>query len=83
MLCALLQRNQNPSGAEQGCPALSRRSNHTQSLADFITNTSGFSFRYTQSSDILHPCPTSGFVSTAAMSGLVTPFCFSILIQSQ
>jgi hypothetical protein len=26
MLCALLQRNQNPSGAEQGCAALSRRS---------------------------------------------------------
>jgi len=26
MPCALLQRNQNPSGAEQGCVALSRRS---------------------------------------------------------
>src|SRR5208282_5783074 len=26
MLCALLQRNQNPSGAEQGCAVLSRRS---------------------------------------------------------
>jgi hypothetical protein len=25
-------------------------SNHTQSSADFITNTSGFSFRYTQAS---------------------------------
>jgi hypothetical protein len=26
MLCTLLQRNQNPSGAEQGCAALTRRS---------------------------------------------------------
>jgi hypothetical protein len=54
MLCALLQRNQNPSGAEQGCAALSRRSaslNHQitrNPRPDFITNTSGFSFRYTQ-----------------------------------
>jgi hypothetical protein len=31
-------------------------SNHTQSSADFITNTSGFSFRYTQP----HPKTNSG-----------------------
>ena len=47
-----------PLGVEQGCAALSRRSaswissNHTQSSADFITNTSGFSFRYTPTSRI-------------------------------
>jgi len=28
-------------------------SNHTQSSADFVTNTSGFSFRYTQGHEIL------------------------------
>ena len=28
-------------------------SNHTQSSADFVTNTSGFSFRYTQATNLL------------------------------
>ena len=52
MLCALLQRNQNPSGTRmrRALAPFSKleSSNHTQSSANSITNTSGFSFRYTQ-----------------------------------
>jgi hypothetical protein len=45
-------------------------SNHTQSSADFITNTSGFSFRYTQIDHI------GDSFELALISGSPTPVVF-------